>query len=61
MKITQADPLFRPVTIVLETQDEFDKLMAILATVAQNKVNHQPQTIRAAVEMCNALDRLDQS
>jgi hypothetical protein len=51
MIITQADPQFRPVTIVIETQDDFDKLHAILSAVARDNVQHAPQTILAASRM----------
>lgn len=48
MQVTQADLAFRPVTIVLETQDEYDMLVAVVHQVAENKVNHAPSVISAA-------------
>lgn len=50
MKITVAEPAFRPVTIVLETQDELDQLEKILYTLKNNVINYNPQVIRAATE-----------
>ena len=51
MRITQAAARYRPVTIVLETQDEYDKFFLIVEQVAENRINHTPQVIRAAQEM----------
>lgn len=48
MQVTQAEPAFRPVTIVLETKDEYDMLVAVVHQVAENKVNHAPSVISAA-------------
>lgn len=48
MQVTQADPAFRPVTIVLETKDEYDMLVAVVHQVAENKVNHVPSVTSAA-------------
>jgi hypothetical protein len=48
MIVTQAEPEFRPVTIVLETQDEYDKLVAVLGNVARNLINHTHGEIAAA-------------
>ena len=55
MIVTIAEPQYRPVTIVLETQDELDKIVAIVAAVAQNKINHTPALIRAADDMAKDL------
>ena len=55
MIVTIAEPQYRPVTIVLETQDELDKMVAIVAAVAQNKINHTPVLIRAAADMIKDL------
>lgn len=51
MKISQAPAEFRPVSIEFETQDELEKFLAIVSAVAENRINHTPQTIRAAVDM----------
>ena len=48
MQVTQAEPAFRPVTIVLETKDEYDMLVAVVHQVAENKINHAPSVISAA-------------
>lgn len=56
MQVTQADPAFRPVTIVLETQDEYDMLVAVVHQVAENKVNHAPSVIAAAGQLKKLLD-----
>ena len=55
LTITRDDPLFRPVTIRIESQDDLDKLYAIIDTVACNRINHTPQLIRAAVDFRTAL------
>lgn len=59
MKILQAEPGFRPVTIVLETQDDFDKLYAIVSSVADNRTNHTPPIITAAADLRRTLNNLD--
>lgn len=60
MIVRQAPALYRAVTITLQTQDEFDKLIACLAAVSQNCINHTPQLIRAALDMSNTiLDALE--
>ena len=51
MRVTQAAARYRPVTIVLETQDEYDKFFLIVEQVAENRINHTPQVIRAAQEL----------
>lgn len=53
MRVTQAEPEFRPVTIVLETLDEYDMLMACLHNVAEGKINHTPPVIDAARQLRN--------
>ncbi len=50
MKITIEEPQFRPVTIVLETQDELDQLEKILYTLKNNVINYNPQVMSAARE-----------
>ena len=50
LTITRDDPLFRPVTIRIESQDDLDKLLAIIRAVAENRINHTPQIIRAAMD-----------
>ena len=60
MKVIQSPPSFRPVTIELETEDDFDKLMAILSAVAENRINHPPAIIRAAIDIrCGIQESLD--
>ena len=51
MRITQAPMRYRPVTIVLEDEDDFDQLMAVLRQVAGNCINHTPQVIDAAKKL----------
>lgn len=51
MRVTQAAARYRPVTIVLETQDEHDMFFAIIEQVAENRINHTPQVMKAAKEM----------
>lgn len=48
MKITVAKPEYRPVTIVLETQDQLDQFMWIIENVANNQINHHAQVINVA-------------
>lgn len=55
MRVSQGPAPFRPVTIVLETQDDYDQLEAILLTVAQNRINHSPQVVAAALDFHNEL------
>lgn len=55
MKVTRDPPAFRPVTIRLETQDELDKLLAIIASVARNNTHLTATVIRAAVDMEHTL------
>lgn len=42
MRVTQAAARYRPVTTVLETQDEHDMFFAIIEQVAENRTNHTP-------------------
>lgn len=58
MQLSRDEPEFRPVTIRIENQCELDQLYAIIDTVAQNKINHVPQVIRAAVDFRNAIQRI---
>jgi hypothetical protein len=55
MDISREDAKFRPVTITLETQNEYDQLMAIIYHVAENKINHTPPLITAAKRMYNQI------
>lgn len=57
MKLTRDEPKFRPVTIRIETQDELDQLFYIISDVAENRVNHVPQIINAAVNIKDELLR----
>ena len=47
MLIEQAPAEYRPVIITLETQDDYDKLVAILYHVGHNKI-HWPEQVAAA-------------
>lgn len=58
MRIGKAKPQFRPVTVVFETQDEWDKFIAILSTVAANRVNHVAQVTKAASDLLKETYRL---
>ena len=51
MRITIAQAQFRPISIVLENQDELDKLMWILGNVSNNVINNPSQLIKAAGDM----------
>lgn len=51
MKMGISKLQYRPVTIVLETQDDFDKFAAVLYGVSMNSVHIQPAVIKAAKEM----------
>ena len=42
MYISQAAPEYRPVNILLEDQDDLDQMMEIVASVAENRINHTP-------------------
>lgn len=55
MQITRDEPAFRPVTIRIESEDDLDKLLAIIDNVACNRINHTPPVIRAAVDFRNQL------
>jgi len=35
-------PTWRPVHITLTTEDDFDKLIAVIAQVADNRIHHPP-------------------
>ena len=59
MKIYQDDPAFRPVTIELETQDDFDKLFALVSDVAENRINHAPPVIEAAKSLLKQLSKME--
>ena len=51
MNIERAAAEFRPVIITLETQDEYDKLMAVLDCIAYNKVHWSEQVKIAAKQI----------
>ena len=51
MRVTQAAAQYRPVTVVLETQDDYDKFFLIVEQVAENRISLIPQVIRAAQEL----------
>lgn len=51
MKVTIAPLPFRPITIVLDSQDEVDRLIAVLSGVAENRINHTSPVIRAAIDL----------
>lgn len=58
MKVTRDPPEFRPVTIRIETQDELDMLLAIIANVARNNIHHTPPVVRAAIDVERTLTDL---
>jgi hypothetical protein len=58
MKVTRDPPEFRPVTIRIETQDELDMLLAIIANVARNNTHLTMPVIRAAVDVEHTLTDL---
>lgn len=58
MEVTRDPPEFRPVTIRIETQDELDMLLAIIASVARNNIHHTPPVVRAAVDIERTLTNL---
>lgn len=55
LTITRDNPTFRPVTIRIDSQDDLDKLLAIIDTVACNRISHQPQHVSAAVDFRTAI------
>lgn len=59
MRVTQAAARYRPVTIVLETQDEHDMFFAIIEQVAENRINHTPQVIAEARKLLIALENAE--
>lgn len=59
MKVTQAAPCYRPVTIVLETQDDYDKFFSIVEQVVENRINHTPQVIVEARKLLIELERAE--
>jgi len=58
MQLTRDLPRFRPVTIRLEKADELDQLLAVLATVADGRINHLPQVVAAAKRLSHELNQL---
>lgn len=59
MEIEQDAPQFRPVTLRLYTEDDFDQLVAIVLAVAQNRINHTPAMIGAATRLAELLARVE--
>jgi hypothetical protein len=59
MRVTQAAARYRPVTIVLETQDEHDMFFSIVEQVAENRINHTPQVIAEARKLLIALENAE--
>jgi hypothetical protein len=53
--IEMDEPQFRPLTIRIETQDDYDKLFAIVSAVADDKLVRAPQVIDAARQFRHAL------
>ena len=51
MEITRDKPKFRPLHLHLLTQDDLDKLLAIVSAVAENRINHTQPIIRTAVDL----------
>lgn len=60
MKMSITKPQYRPVTIVLETQDDFDMFDAVLYAVSMNAVHIQPHVIKAARDMSHMLNHLEE-
>lgn len=62
MDVTRDPPEFRPVTIRIETQDELDKLLAIVANVARSNIHFapaaDPSMFRFAIDMERSLTDL---
>lgn len=54
--IEQDEPQFRPLTIRLETQDDYDKFYAIVSAVADDKLVRVPQVIEEAKKLRAALN-----
>lgn len=59
MKFDIAERQFRPVTITLETRDDFDKLATVIEQVASNAINHPPQIIEAAKYIIRNLNTIE--
>lgn len=59
MKVTQAAPCYRPVTIVLETQEDYHAFFWIVSQVAENCSTHPTQVIAEARKLLNALERAE--
>lgn len=61
MEITRDPVPFRPVTIKLETQDDFDNLLAIVGQVAVGAPHHlpSPPTVKAAQTLRRLLCELE--
>lgn len=55
MRVTQDKPKYRPITIVLEDQDDYDALLAVVSQVAQNKINHPVAVIGVAKSIVSYL------
>lgn len=56
MQIDIAPASFRPVSVTFETQDELDQFRAVLAAVAENRINHAPQVIAAAKTLAREIN-----
>lgn len=55
MKVTQAPMMYRPITIILETQDDFDELTAVLLAVARDRIHYSPGLRGTAKDLYDAL------
>lgn len=55
IEVTRDAPTFRPVTLRITQEDDLDKLLAVLSNVAENRIQHAPQIIKAAVELRSSL------
>lgn len=51
MIVEVATAKFRPVTVTFETQDEFDKLEAVLEAVIEKHLDHRRNIVDAAKEL----------
>lgn len=52
---------FRPITIKLESQDDYDKMCYILEQVANNRINHPHNAIEAAKSILKGLTEIGEA
>ena len=60
LNITRDKARFRPVTIRIENRDDFDKLLAVIDSVASSSLNVIPQLSLAAKELAHTLAQFDE-